>query len=118
MPFLNALIHTCSIQSYTVGQGSAGEITRTPATLQTEIRCRLVQRAQNEPMTDVGQMVQTDATLFLQSEESISTEDEILNVVFRVDGSTFDAGPYEVVQVVKRDRNTVHHISARLKKIE
>lgn len=69
-------------------------------------------------MPDVGQMLQTDAHLFLRAGTSITTEDEVSDVILTYDETAVDAGPFEVLEVSIRNRRNVHHIYARLKKIE
>lgn len=120
MAFARHFIHTCTIQSFTLSQDAAGAITKAASSAQTKIRCRFVLpkgTAQFEPMPDLGQMIQTDAFLYLDRGVSISTEDEVSAIILAADGSAVDAGPFEVLDVAGRNRRSQHHIRARLKRV-
>jgi hypothetical protein len=120
MAFSRHFIHTCTIQSYSSSQDAVGAETRAASSSQTKIACRFVLpkgRSQFEPMQDLGQMIQTDALLFVDRAVLMSTEDEILSIALAADGSVVDAGPFEVLEVAGRNRRSPHHIRARLKRV-
>ena len=120
MAFARHFIHECTIQSFTTSQDAVGAETRAASSQQTSIACRFVlpkSRSQFEPMPDLGQMIQTDAFLFLDRGVSIDTEDEISAIILAADDSNVDAGPFEVLEVAGRNRRSQHHIRARLKRV-
>ena len=120
MGFSHHYTHTCTIVSYTVGQSARGAQTKTASGTQTLVKCRFVHPKQpdSEPLPELGQMIRTDAYLFLNPSISVDTEAEISNVRWKSDGALVDAGPFEVIEVAKRNRRNYHHMRLRLKKLE
>lgn len=119
MGFARRLIHTCTIKRYTRGQGSTGATTRTLSATQTEVACRLhyPSNAQRVAYPVEGQMVLTDAVLLLASDADIETDDTVESVVLASDGTTFDAGTYEVMSIVTRQNRRSRLKSVNLRRI-
>ena len=122
MGFTAHLIHRCTITPQTVSRSARGAISKSGGTAVTDVHCRYVfpprSRSQFEPMTEVGQQVQTDASLLLKSDATIDTESVVSAITLAADGSSVDVGPFDVVTVSPRNRRTAHHIAAGLKKVE
>jgi len=93
MGFSHHYTHTCTIVSYTVGQSARGAQTKTASGTQTLVKCRFVHPKQpdSEPLPELGQMIRTDAYLFLNPSISVDTEAEISNVRWKSDGALVDA---------------------------
>jgi len=121
MGYESHLIHRCTITPTTVSRSARGAITKSNGTAVTGVHCRYVLprgRGQYEPMVNVGQQVQTDAALLLKTDATIDTESVVSTITLAADGSSVDAGPFEVVSVSTRNRRSAHHISVGLKKVE
>lgn len=121
MGFARHFIHTCTITPYTAGQSARGAPTKTAASPQTEVPCRFVipkSKAQFEPMVELGQMVQTDAFLFLTAVVAVTTEDTVTDIVLASDETAVDSDVYEVVEVANRNRRNTHHKRLRLQKVK
>ena len=122
MGFQRHLIHDCTIDTFSFSQDALGGITKAVSSSQTDVSCRLIVTGQFEPVSYMGQMVQTDAKLLLPLltgtvAVSIATADEIKNIVLSSDDSSVDAGPFEVTSIMTRNRREKHHRAVTLKKV-
>lgn len=115
MSFYSHLIHTCTIQSATTALSGRGATVETWSDVATDTPCRKVERGMRHAMPDAGQMQLYDTLFLFLADAGIVSGYRIIDVLLD-DGST-DAGPYEVVEVLKRRSSVVRHISVRAKKV-
>ena len=115
--FTKKLIHQCTIQRTTPAQSSTGELIDSWANVGT-VDCRYVQK--NERIADASSgfpLLRSDM-LLLNNGEDVIEEDRVINIVYKSDGSSVDAGPFSIESLLERNTGGAHHISIILERAE
>ena len=122
MSFDDMLVHLCDVVSYNGTQSVSGAYVKVASGTVTDQVCRFMsptrQRAQFEPVPEIGGLIQTDKILIFRSTTGLNTENTITNVRMRYDASVIDSDSYEVMEVSPRYGRSLHHKSARLQKVK
>lgn len=106
-------IHTCDIQRSTPTQNSEGELIDSWATLKTAVPCHFSYKSEREPNAGQSGQIATRGLLLFPAGTDVTTADRIANIKYE-DGTTADAGPLDIFQVLKRRaRGRQHHVSVR-----
>ena len=119
--FKRKLIHRCTIQRNTPSQSSTGELIPSWAGIGT-IDCRFVEKAErvaNEaagfPMLKSWLLLIADTATSLN--ENVAVDDRVVDVVWKADGSTVNAGPFTIESLLRRNTRSAHHYSLQLEKV-
>lgn len=115
MSFRDHLIHTCTIQSAATALSARGATVETWSDVAENVPCRKVEKGMRQAVPDAGQMQLYDTLFMFLPDASIASGYRIIDVALEDDST--DAGPYEVVEVLKRRSSVVRHISVRAKKV-
>lgn len=118
MGFNRQLIHTCTIQPYTVAQDARGAPAKTEGAVFTKIPCRLIHKRERRPMPDLGFMSELMTMLLLPATTTVTIEDTVTNIRTRNENALVDADVYDVDEILTRRRRKDHHLELRLKKVE
>jgi hypothetical protein len=111
------LIHTAVVQRGTASQSSTGELTDTWSAVGT-YWCRFVEKSERIANESVGfQMLEEPLCLF-DDDVDVQEEDRVVNVTLRATGAVVDAGPFTIEQLLNRNNTALHHVSAKLERIE
>lgn len=109
------LLHTCSIQRATLTKDALNAEVKTWVGFATAVRCRLVIRAQRVGDTAFAERpIVTTHRLLIPAGTNVQQGDRIVNVVDE-EGTT-DAGPFAILEVMKRRGRTVRHVSLLLER--
>lgn len=115
--FKKHLIHQAVVQRTTRSQAANGELIDSWAAVGT-IDIRYVQNAHRIADEQMGYPMVLEHFALCNSDEDVTVEDRLVNVTLKVDGSTVNAGPFEINGVLGRNSTGPHHIRLNLEKIE
>lgn len=118
MGFSDWLIHTCTIQVDSGTQSTTGYVPESWANQSTSVKCRFVARLERFASESLGMQMLTVFKMFFPTGTTISTEHQITDITLTSSGVVVDAGPYQVQEVLPRNRKTEHHITCLLEKVE
>ena len=109
------LIMTCTTQRASTTKDALNAEVKQWANLATGVRCRLVIKAQRPADTAFAERpVVTSHRLLVPAGTNIRQGDRIVNVIDE-EGTT-DAGPFTILEVMKRRARAVRHISLLLER--
>ena len=114
--FRNILIHTCTVQRPTEAQSTSGEPIQTFAEQATEVECRLVMRLERYAAEDASRERTHEHVLLVRPTADIETGDRVTDFAW-ADGTAYNVGTYDVINVLRRNTRTAHHISCELEKV-
>jgi hypothetical protein len=108
----------CTIQRQSSVPDAYGQRKATWHTHAEQVRCRLVTRTQQAPLSELAERpISTRYTLLVAGGSDVRVTDRIVSVCFD-DGSS-DAGPFQVASVMPRRqaKRGILHISAELERV-
>lgn len=112
------LIHTCTRQRVSTSQSDDNELYRDWDNAGTAtLSCRYMARQERYADEDMSGEVRTDTKLYAEIGADITTEDRVIDVL-AADGSTIEAGPFDVIEVLPKYGEGPHHTEIRLEKVE
>ena len=115
--FKRHLIHQAIVQRTTQSQSSSGELIDSWATAGT-IDCRYVEKSERIASEAAGFPMLESHILLCNQGEDVREEDRIATITLKADSSSVDAGPFDVMAVLKRNSTGTHHISLQLERVE
>ena len=120
--FKRKLVHQCTVQRNTPSQSSTGELIPSWAGIGT-IDCRFVEKTERVANEAVGfPMLSTYLLLVADTEtsldEDVAVNDRVTDVVWKVDGSSLDAGPFTIESLLRRNTSRGHHYSLQLERVK
>ena len=120
--FKRKLIHQCTVERNTPSQSTTGELTPSWAGIGT-LDCRFVEKTERIANEAVGYpMLKTYLLLLADTEtsldEDVAVDDRVTDVVWKVDGSSVDAGPFAIESLLRRNTGGTHHYSLQLERVK
>lgn len=120
--FKRKLIHRCTVQRNTASQSLTGEMIPSWAGIGT-ITCRFIEKAERVANEAAGfPMLSTYLLLLASTEtslaEDVAVDDRVTDVVWKVDGSGVDAGPFTIESLLRRNTGSAHHYSLQLERVK
>lgn len=115
--FKRHLIHQCTVQRRTDTQNTSGE--PIPAWADVgNVRCRFVQKQERIADPSTGFPMLESPILLMDTGEDVIEEDRIVDIIFRSDSSSVDAGPFSIESLLGRNSTKRHHLSLKLERVE
>lgn len=120
--FKRKLIHQATVQRNTSSQSSTGEPIPSWAGIGT-ITCRFVEKTEWVANEAAGFPVLSTYLLLLADTETslaedVAVDDRVTDVVWGVDGSSVDAGPFAIESLLRRNTGSAHHYSLQLERVK
>lgn len=115
--FKKHLIHRCMIQRRTDVQNSSGELIPTWADV-GDVNCRFVQKQERIADPSTGFPMIKEDMLLMDTGEDVIEEDRAVDIIFRSDSSSVDAGPFTIESLLGRNSTRRHHLSLKLERVE
>jgi len=110
------LIHSCTIQRYTITSDAYGNSKRTATDLALRVPCRLIERAEKMADGVTGQILtSTSYRLLLDPDQDVIASDRITDIVDRT-GSAI-SGNYEVMAAIPHEGQMTRLITCELNKV-
>lgn len=115
--FKKKLIHRAVVQRSTPTRTASGEWVDAWSAVGT-IDCRYVQRTDRFADEALGWTMLKSHLLLCNAGEDVEEDDRITSITFKVDGTSVDAGPFDIEGKLERNAGGAHHISLNLERVE
>lgn len=115
--FKKKLIHQCTIQRNTPVQSGSGELLDVWTTIDT-VDCRFVEKREGYAQEGISFQMQKLPMILMNAGEDVQEEDRIIDIVWKLDDTLLDAGPYSIDSLLRRSTGSAHHLSLSLERIE
>lgn len=110
-------IHSAMIQRNTPTTSASGELIDS-WTDAGRINGRFVEQQERVASESLG-FLMLNRNLFLCDEgEDVQEDDQLVDILWRTDGSVVDAGPFSVESLLKRSSTKSHHMSLKLERVK
>lgn len=115
--FKKKLIHRCTIQRAVETRTASGAVKQTFGDEYTDRPCRYVQRTERQATEEQSFQRQLIHLLLFDYGEDVTAKDRISDITLAADGSSVNAGPFDIEHVLERNTGGHHHLSLELERV-